>query len=75
MLLDARKNMSFYNETPFTFDAPANIVLAKDSEEINLGNGIIAKAVFTPSHNPSCITWIVEDAFLREIHSRSQSCD
>lgn len=62
MLLNTRKNLSIYNETPFVFDYPDRIVIVKDSEEINLGNDLTAKAIFTPGHNPSCITWIIRDA-------------
>lgn len=61
MLLDARKNMSLYHGDPFVFTHPEQIVLVKDGEEINLGNKLIAKAIFTPGHHPSCITWIVGD--------------
>lgn len=62
MLLDARKNMSYYHETPFVFENTENIVVIEDGDEIKLDNDQIAKAVFTPGHNPSCITWIIEDA-------------
>ncbi len=61
MLLDARKNMSFYNETPFVFDRPEQIRVVNDGDEVELGNGLVAKAIFTPGHNPSCITWVVND--------------
>lgn len=59
MLLDARKNMSFYHETPYVFEYPEAIVIIKDGDEITLSKGFSAKAVFTPGHNPSCITWII----------------
>ncbi len=61
MLMDARKNMSFYNETPFIFMYPERIILIQDDAEIYFGDGITVKAVFTPGHNPSCITWVVDD--------------
>lgn len=31
-----------------------------DGQEIRIGN-TIAKAFFTPGHNPSCITWVIDD--------------
>lgn len=62
MLLDAKKNLSFYHETPFVFERPENIVIINDGEEIDIGNGLNAKAVYTLGHNPSCITWIIGDA-------------
>lgn len=62
MLLNARKNLSFYHETPFVFERPESIITVNDHDEINLGNGLKAQAIFTPGHNPSCITWIVGNA-------------
>ncbi len=61
MLIDARRNLSVYNETPFVFEHAENIVTVSDTDEINLGNGVSAKAIFTPGHNPSCITWVVDN--------------
>lgn len=54
--------MSRYHETPFVLEYPENIIPINDGDEIDLGNGLIAKAIFTPGHNPSCITWIIGDA-------------
>jgi len=62
MLLNARKNMSKYHEMPFVFEHPESIVTVNDGDVVDLGGEITAKAVFTPGHNPSCITWIVGDA-------------
>ncbi len=62
MLLNPRKNMSYYHNSPLIFGYPENIVVVEDGEEVELTDGIIAKAVFTPGHNPSCITWVVGDA-------------
>lgn len=61
MLLNSRLNMSFYNDTEFTFNYPDNIVLVKNGDEIQLHDNLVAKVVFTPGHNPSCITWIIDD--------------
>jgi len=61
-LLNDRLNMSRYHETPFVLEYPENIIPINDGDEIDLGNGLIAKAIFTPGHNPSCITWIIGDA-------------
>lgn len=62
MLLDAKKNLSFYHETPFVISDPSRIVVVNDGDEVDLGNGLTAKAIFTPGHNPSCITWLIGDA-------------
>lgn len=61
MLLNSRKNLSFYHETPFVFEYPESIVIVNDHDEIDFGKGMRAKALFTPGHNPSCITWIIGD--------------
>lgn len=61
MLANAKKNLSKYHGSPFIFDKPENIVIVKDNDYIDLSNGIKAKALFTPGHNPSCITWLIED--------------
>lgn len=62
MLLNARKNLSFYHNTPFEISDPLRIVTVADGEEIPIGEGLTAKAIFTPGHNPSCITWLIGDA-------------
>ena len=62
MLLDAKKNMSLYHEHPFVFDHHESIITVEDGEKIHFEDNIIAKAIFTPGHNPSCITWEIEDS-------------
>lgn len=62
MLLDARKNLSFYHETPYIFEFPEKIRVINDGEIVCLPDELSAKALFTPGHNPSCITWIIGDA-------------
>lgn len=61
-LLDARKNMSLYHETPFVFEHPNNIIIVDDGDEIELSAGLKAKAVSTPGHHPSCLTFVVDKA-------------
>jgi len=62
MLLDAKKNLSFYHEMPFNFSKHDAIHIIQNGDEVILDNGLTAKAVFTPGHNPSCITWVIGDA-------------
>lgn len=62
MLTDAKKNMSHYHETPFMFQYPERVVMVSDGEEVDVGVGLVAKAVFTPGHHPSCVTWVVGNA-------------
>ncbi len=61
-LLDARKNMSLYHETPFVLERPDNIRIVNDGDEIELDKGITAKVVATSGHHPSCLTYIISDA-------------
>lgn len=60
-LLNDRLNMSRYHGTPFVLEYPENIIPINDGDEIDLGKNIRAIPVFTPGHNPSCITWIIYD--------------
>lgn len=60
-LLDARLNLSKYHGEPFTFGHPDSIVMVDDNQAIILGDGLTARAVFTPGHNDSCITWLIGD--------------
>lgn len=53
--------MSLYHESPFVFEHPNRIVIVEDEEVVDIGNGLRAKAIFTPGHNPSCISWLAED--------------
>lgn len=62
MLLNAKKNLSFYHETPFIISDSSRIQIVNDGDEISLADGLTAKAIFTPGHNPSCITWLIGDA-------------
>lgn len=61
MLLNAKKNLSRYHESDFVFGYPSQIVIVNDGDEIRLDENHIAKAIFTPGHNPSCITWLIDD--------------
>lgn len=61
MLIDDKKNMSRYSESPFTFLYPEKIKIVSDGDEIEIGGSLVAKAIFTPGHNPSCITWLIEN--------------
>lgn len=61
-LLSDKKNMSRYHDMPFVFTYPDNIRIVSDREKIQLGDGLIAEAHFSPGHNPGCITWVVGKA-------------
>ena len=59
MLLNARKNLSFYHKSPFEISDPYHIVVVNDGDDVPLDDVLTAKAIFTPGHNPSCITWLI----------------
>lgn len=61
-LLSDKLNFSRYHEDPFVLDTPDNVKLIQDGELVSLFNGVDAKAVFTPGHSSSCVTWVVDDA-------------
>lgn len=60
MLMDSKKNLSYYHGTPFVFDCPDAICVVEDGAEIRIGD-CCARAVYTPGHHPSCVTWIIGD--------------
>ena len=60
MLMDSKKNMSKYHESPFVLSNDSNVELISDNQIVNI-DGIKTKAIFTPGHNPSCISWLIGD--------------
>lgn len=57
MLLNVRGNLSLYHETPFVFEYPQNLVLIAELTEIGP-----LKVYETPGHNPSCLSFVTNDA-------------
>jgi glyoxylase-like metal-dependent hydrolase (beta-lactamase superfamily II) len=57
MLVNERRNLSLYNETPFVFDYPNNIIKIEDKPEIGP-----FKVYETPGHSPSCLTFVTDEA-------------
>ena len=62
MLIDARKNLSLYIESPFVISDPCLVIAIKDGGIVKLNSNINVRGVYTPGHNPSCITWIFEES-------------
>lgn len=60
-LVSDKLNMSRYHETPFVFAYPSNVVTVADGETVELGDGLTARAMFTPGHNASCVTWVTDN--------------
>lgn len=61
-LMDDKKNLSRYHETPFVFEYPESLRIVDDGDEIILYNGITTKVLATPGHHPSCLTYIIGNA-------------
>lgn len=61
MLESEKLNMSRYHETPYVIKDTEAIVTVFEDEDIMLNDNVSAKAIFTPGHNPSCITWMIGD--------------
>ena len=61
-LLDAKKNISYYHESPFVFAYPDRIRVVEDMTVVDLGSGTVVTAVSTPGHTPGCITWMTAKA-------------
>ncbi|WP_251623381.1 MBL fold metallo-hydrolase [Odoribacter lunatus] len=59
MLLNAKMNLSLYYEMPFVLSNPVSIVVVENDDDVRLDDNLLAKAIYTPGHNPSCITWVV----------------
>ena len=53
--------MSRYHETPFVFKYPENVVPVTNGEGVDLDVNLRAIPIFTPGHNPSCISWLMGD--------------
>ena len=60
-LLSDNLNLSRYVGLPMTLDADACIRVVADGQSVNLFDGIDARAVYTPGHNPGSVTWVIED--------------
>lgn len=59
-LANAKKNMSFYHETPVTVDESYSTI-CNDGDSITLFQNTIANVYATPGHHPSCLTFMVDD--------------
>lgn len=57
MLANPKRNMSRYHEGPdFVLAFPERVRIVEDGD--NVGP---FRAIFTPGHNPSCVTWVGEE--------------
>lgn len=59
-LTDIRLNYSKYHNDPIVYESE-NVVTCDEGSEIELFDGVQAKAYHTPGHHPSCLTYEVGD--------------
>ena len=62
MLMNTKKNLSFFYGEPFLFKYLDRVKLVEDKEIIKSDFELEFQAIFTPGHNDSCITWITNEA-------------
>lgn len=60
-MLNDKKNLSRYRETPFIFNYPQQIRIVNDGDSINLSDTMIAGVHETTGHHPSCLTFVMGD--------------
>ena len=58
-LLDDKKNLSYYHESPFSLPGDDCIQTIDDGDHIDLFHGITANVYATPGHHPSCLTYAI----------------
>lgn len=59
-LADAKRNLSFFHESPLSVVGP-QVLLCREGDEIELFPDVIARVYETPGHHPSCLTFMVGD--------------
>lgn len=59
-LKNCYENLSFYHDEPFSFCSPDILQIVGDNDIIEGQSGYVFKALFTPGHHSSSISWIVD---------------
>jgi glyoxylase-like metal-dependent hydrolase (beta-lactamase superfamily II) len=59
-LADERLNLSKYHRDPIRFKSD-NVIICDEGAEIELFDDLTATVFSTPGHNPSCLTFMVDD--------------
>ena len=62
LLMDDKKNLSYYHETPYVFEHPECIRIVDEGDVIALDENITAQVFATPGHNDSCLTFVINKA-------------
>ena len=61
-LYSDRLNFSMYHESPFVFKGE-NVVVLKEGDKVDLGDGLGVEVYETPGHDPGCLCYKVENYF------------
>ena len=59
-LANERINMSRYHEDPINYESD-NVIACDEDDVIDLFEGVQAKVHYTPGHNPSCLTFEIDN--------------
>lgn len=59
-LANERMNFSRYHEDPINYKSE-NVIICDEGSKIELFESVFAKVYYTPGHNPSCLTYEVDD--------------
>lgn len=59
MLASAKANLSFYLDMPIAYEG--DVLILNDGDSIELFDGICLKVIATPGHNPSCLSFQIDD--------------
>lgn len=59
MLASSKANLSAYIEMPFVYEGEVSIL--HDGDQVELFHNVLLTAFATPGHNPSCMSFIIDD--------------
>lgn len=59
MLGSAKANLSYYAETPITYNGA--VCVLHDEDRVELFKSVYLDVIATPGHNPSCLCYLVDD--------------
>lgn len=59
MLSSAKANLSYYLEMPFEYTGEVSVLY--DGDQVELFDGIKLTTIATPGHNPSCLSFMVDN--------------
>lgn len=61
MLVSAKANLSYYAETPISYNG--KVYNLHDRDHVELFKNVFLNVVATPGHNPSCLSYLIDNYF------------